>query len=129
MMDDSHSSKKGPTTFVHGPEMEGSFGAGENASAGAGQVLQAEEIKRDLHSRHINMIAIAGMIVRATLFCRRMLSSYDPPPNRDRKATLTVIEQLTNLTSHREPDSSSDPAKSSRSQVRQVLCWHTLSWV
>jgi len=72
MMVDSHSSKKGPTTFVHGPEMEGSFGAG--------QVLQAEEIKRDLHSRHINMIAIAGMIVRATLFCRRMLSSYDPPP-------------------------------------------------
>ena len=33
------------------------------ALAAAGQIAQ-EEIKRDLHSRHINMIAIAGMIVR-----------------------------------------------------------------
>jgi hypothetical protein len=75
MMDDSHSSKKGPTAFVHGPEMEGSFAAGVNASAGAGQVLQEEEIKRDLHSRHINMIAIAGMIVRAPFSCNPHESS------------------------------------------------------
>jgi amino acid permease len=65
MMDDSQYTKKGPTTFVHGPEMESSLNAGDTASAGGGPILQEEEIKRDLHSRHINMIAIAGMIVRA----------------------------------------------------------------
>jgi amino acid permease len=65
MTGDSHSTKKGPTTFVHDPEMEGSLNAGDTALAGGGHVLQEEEIKRDLHSRHINMIAIAGMIVRA----------------------------------------------------------------
>jgi amino acid permease len=66
-MDDSHSSKKGPTTFVHGPEMEGSLSGGDNSPPAAGQIAQ-EEIKRDLHSRHINMIAIAGMIVRCPSF-------------------------------------------------------------
>lgn len=45
--------------------MEGSLNAGDNFSAVAGHSTQEEEIKRDLHSRHINMIAIAGMIVRA----------------------------------------------------------------
>jgi amino acid permease len=71
MMDDSHSTKKGATTFVHGPEMEGSLSGGDHMLPAAGQVAQEEEIKRDLHSRHINMIAIAGMIVR-------LLSSSSP---------------------------------------------------
>jgi amino acid permease len=75
MMDNNHPAKKGPTTFVRGPEMEGSLSAGDSASAGAGQVLQEEEIKRDLHSRHINMIAIAGMIVRTSLHLHDTQSS------------------------------------------------------
>ena len=61
-MDDSNYTMKGPASFAHGPEMEGSLSVGDNVSAVVGQ----EEIKRDLHSRHINMIAIAGMIVRAS---------------------------------------------------------------
>lgn len=35
-------------------------------------MMEGEEIKRDLKSRHINMIAIAGMIVGSDLFDRRV---------------------------------------------------------
>lgn len=75
MLDDKHSTKKGLTSFVHGPAMEGSLSADDNLSAVAGHVTQEEEIKRDLHSRHINMIAIAGMIVRASFLCPLTSSS------------------------------------------------------
>lgn len=52
----------------------------EDCSTGDGvtRATETEQIKRDLKSRHINMIAIAGMIVRCnpdlrivTMRCRR----------------------------------------------------------
>jgi hypothetical protein len=124
MMDDSHSTKKGATTFVHGPEMEGSLSGGDNVSPAAGQVAQGEEIKRDLHSRHINMIAIAGMIVRVILSS----PSHALLANRVQKKPATAISQPKHLTQDREPVSSSDPAKFSRLQARRALCWLILSW-
>jgi len=60
-MNDNNSTMKGPASFAHGPEMEGSLSVDDNISVVVGQ---EGEIIRDLHSRHINMIAIAGMIVR-----------------------------------------------------------------
>jgi hypothetical protein len=129
MMDDSHSTKKGATTFVQGPEMEGSLSGGDAVSPAAGQVVQEEEIKRDLHSRHINMIAIAGMIVR--VIPSSPLHSRQSQPEETLATTIyiTVPYQFEVLTQDREPDFSSDPAKFSPLQVRRVLCWLTLLWV
>jgi hypothetical protein len=130
MMDDNRSTKKGATTFVHGPEMEGSsLSGGDNVSPTAGgQVAQEEEIKRDLHSRHINMIAIAGMIVRVILSSPSHALLSRTTTNRLQKKPATAINQPKHLTQDRAPASSSDPAKSSRLQVRRALFWLTLLW-
>jgi hypothetical protein len=92
-MDDSHSSKKGPTTFVHGPEMEGSLSGGDNSSPAAGQIAQ-EEIKRELRSRHINMIAIAGMIVRCPSFSSSHTGISIVANRHHQKKTTTPIQKL-----------------------------------
>lgn len=63
------------------------------------EVGRMEEIKRNLKSRHINMIAIAGMIVRPAL----QVSSI--------RCVLTV---------HRAPVSFSIPARFSQQRAQQV---------
>ena len=55
-MDDS----KCPSAFIAAIDMEASLGG-----HGSIRAEPPEQIKRDLSSRHINMIAIAGMIVRS----------------------------------------------------------------
>lgn len=59
---------KQSAAFSAGPEIE------NGSDTVSSQVAELEEIKRDLESRHINMIAIAGMIVSSLI---SMLSSSE----------------------------------------------------
>lgn len=64
---------KNPASFNAAPNIE-DCGIGVVAPPAAGE---DEQIKRDLQSRHINMIAIAGMIVRfLTVKVKPQLESF-----------------------------------------------------
>lgn len=71
VQDDSptrYGEKESPRTF-------GECGEQFDPETQSGEAAQTEQLKRNLGSRHINMIAIAGMIV--SLRCSRLLKLSD----------------------------------------------------